>query len=193
MVPAAQTRQSRTMTTTSTTATKATTTPTAALVRPGRPGLRAAVVAAVVGSAYAAVSIAWGLGSTVLLDTVGGDLAAGGRAGAGIIVVVLWAAVMLKVAAVVLPLLVAAHTMRPVYQRVVRVLTWIEAVALTGYGLVLTTVGLLVVADVVHAAPGADNRALAWHAFVWDPWFLVWGVLVLLTLLGSRIPRQSPS
>jgi hypothetical protein len=128
-----------------------------------------------------------------MTTTATGDLAAGGRAGRTILVVAVWIAVALKLAAVALPLLLAAHTTRPAYQRVVRVLTWIEAVVLTGYGLVLTTVGLLVQADVIHTAAGADHRALAWHAFVWDPWFLVWGLLVLAALLGSRIPRTSRS
>jgi hypothetical protein len=25
----------------------------------------------------------------------------------------------------------------------------------------------------------ADHRALAWHAYLWDPWFLIWGLLVV--------------
>ncbi len=154
-----------------------------------RPGLRAAQAAAVVGSAYAAVSIAWGLGSTVLLDTVGGELAAGGLAGRRVVLAALWMAVMLKVAAVVLPLLLVAHTTRPAQARIVRALTWIETTVLIGYGLVLTTVGLLVQADVVHAAAGADHRALAWHAYLWDPWFLVWGLLVSAAVSGARSSR----
>lgn len=154
-----------------------------------RRGRRAAGVAAVVGSAYAAVSIAWGLGSTVLLDTVGGELAAGGRAGRGIVVMALWIAVALKLAAVALPLLAVRCTGPAGWSRVIRLLTWTEATVLIGYGAVLTTVGLLVQLDVVHAAVGADHRALAWHAFVWDPWFLVWGLLVLAALIGERRHR----
>ena len=57
---------------------------------------------------------------------------------------------------------------------------------LTGYGLVLTAVGLLVQAGVVAASAGADHRALEWHAYLWDPWFLVWGLLVTAALLRSR-------
>jgi len=151
-----------------------------------RPGLGAAVAAAVLGSAYATVSIAWGLGSTALLDTVGGELAAGGRAGRPLIVAALWMAVVLKLVAVALPLVLTARAMRPADRRIVRVLTLIEAVVLVGYGLALTTVGLLVQADVIHAAAGANHRALAWHAFVWDPWFLFWGLCVLAAVLGAR-------
>ncbi len=32
----------------------------------------------------------------------------------------------------------------------------------------------------------ADHRALAWHAYLWDAWFLVWGLLVTAALLRSR-------
>jgi hypothetical protein len=32
----------------------------------------------------------------------------------------------------------------------------------------------------------ADHRALAWRAYLWDPWFLVWGLLVTAALLRSR-------
>jgi hypothetical protein len=70
------------------------------------------------------------------------------------------------------------------------VLAWIEAGILTIYGLVLTVVGLLVQAGVIHASATADHRALAWHAYLWDPWFLIWGLLVAGALLCGR-PRRA--
>ena len=36
---------------------------------------------------------------------------------------------------------------------------------------------------------GADHRALAWHAYLWDPWFLLWGLLVTAALLRGRRPH----
>lgn len=50
----------------------------------------------------------------------------------------------------------------------------------------LTLVGLLVQADVIHATRDADHRALAWHAYLWDPWFLGWGLLLTAALWRSR-------
>ena len=52
-------------------------------------------------------------------------------------------------------------------------MTRIEAVVFTTYGFALTAVGLLVQAHVIHASATADRRALAWHAYLWDPWFLI--------------------
>jgi hypothetical protein len=39
---------------------------------------------------------------------------------------------------------------------------------------------------VIDAAVDADDRALAWHAYLWDPWFLLWGVAFGLSLRVSR-------
>ncbi len=57
-------------------------------------------------------------------------------------------------------------------------------------GLVLTAAGLLVQSGAIAPAAGADRRALAWHAYLWDPWFLLWGALVAAVLLRSRPPGR---
>jgi len=56
-------------------------------------------------------------------------------------------------------------------------------------GLVLSVAGWLVRAGVITPGANADHRALAWHAYLWDPWFLVWGLLVAIALLRSRRRR----
>jgi hypothetical protein len=156
------------------------------------PGAWPARAALVVGLAYAGISVYWGLGGTWLLDTVGGSLAAAGRAGSAGVMAAVWGAAGLKVIAAVLPVLAAgrAAASGPVpWQRPLRVLAWAEAVILTLYGLVLTTVGLLVQSGLIRAGADADHRALAWHAYLWDPWFLLWGLLVTAALLRGRRPH----
>ena len=64
-----------------------------------------------------------------------------------------------------------------------------EALILIAYGLLLTATGLLVQSGVVAPPANADHRALRWHAYLWDPWFLVWGLLVTLALVQGR-PRR---
>ena len=54
------------------------------------------------------------------------------------------------------------------------------------YGGVLTVAGLLVEAGIVEPGPGADRHALAWHAWFWDPWFLLWGAAFAVTLWRTR-------
>ena len=151
------------------------------------PGLGAAWAAFAVGLLYAAVSVYWGLGGSWLLDTVGAGLTQPGRSASALVVLAVWCAVGLKVIAAVLPLpAVGAAAARSRLPHLIRALTWVEAVILTGYGLILTAAGLLVQAGLIGTPANADHRALAWHAYLWDPWFLVWGVLVTAALLRSR-------
>jgi hypothetical protein len=92
-----------------------------------------AAAAFVVGGLFAAVSVYWGLGGLWLLDTVGGTLAAQGQARGGGALLAVWAAAVLKVVASLLPW--AAVTGWPArWRRLVRALTWVEAVILVSYG-----------------------------------------------------------
>jgi uncharacterized membrane protein len=131
---------------------------------------------------YAAVSIYWGLGGTRLLSTVAASLT-DGPVGAGFIVAA-WIGAILKLIAAVLPLVALRQTRPAARKRMVWVLAWVASVTLILYGLVLTVAGLLIQAGVVRpSAP--DGRALAWHAYVWDPWFLIWGLLIAAALWRS--------
>jgi len=156
-------------------------------------GLRLAQAACGVGLAYAAVSVYWALGGTWLLDTVGGTLGQQGHTGHPGLILAVWAAAALKVTGAIVPLAAIKVTPGPatsVRRRQVRVLAWLEAAILTIYGLVLTAAGLLVQSGAIALAAGADRRALAWHAYLWDPWFLLWGALVAAALLRSRPPGR---
>jgi len=66
-----------------------------------------------------------------------------------------------------------------------------ELVPLPGIRGVLTVAGLLVQSGAIAPAASADRRALAWHAYLWDPWFLLWGALVTAALVKSRQPRAA--
>jgi hypothetical protein len=73
--------------------------------------------------------------------------------------------------------------------RVPRVLGWIAAVVLVLYGGVLTVAGILVETGVIETPADADRHALAWHAWFWDPWFLLWGVAFTIGLWRTRRRR----
>ena len=154
----------------------------------------AACAAGLLGALYAAVSAYWGAGGTALLDTVGGTLEheARGRAAGALAVVRI--TVVLKVAASGIGLLAVAQPrwLSPGRCRFVRASAWLAAGILVLYGGVLTVIGVLVQADILHASAHADHKALRWHAFLWDPWFLVWGLLLATALARSRGPTTRP-
>jgi hypothetical protein len=97
--------------------------------------------------------------------------------------------VLLKLIGAGLPLAALSGTSARRRRRVLWRLGQLEAVVLLGYGFVLTAAGLLVQAAVIHRSAHADSRALAWHAFVWDPWFLIWGLAVALALRPGTTAR----
>jgi uncharacterized protein DUF3995 len=142
------------------------------------------LAALAVGLAYATISASWGLGVTWLLSTVSASLATAHRDAAAM--VAMWAAVVLRAAAALLPLLACRPTTHSKWHRRFRVVAWAEGAALTVYGFALTSVGLALQAGNLHPGKTADRRALAWRAYLSDPWFLVWGLLVVITLRMSH-------
>jgi hypothetical protein len=158
-----------------------------------RRGMLPALAGLAVGLAYATISVYWAVGGRWLLNTVGISLSQPGQAGHLAALLAVWGAAGVKAVATVLPLLaigVWPRTANGGLRRLARVLTWIEAAILTGYGLVLTASGLLVQAGVIKAAAHADRLAREWHAYLWDPWFLIWGIFVFLALWRSRPASQ---
>ena len=164
--------------------------PTPSATRTDPTARTAAWIAAALGTASAAVSAMWALGSTFLLDTVGGQFERWGQEGGAAVVVALLAIAALKlVVALAAPVLAGVgRGGLPAWTsgRVPACLGWIAAVTLTVYGGLLTVVGLLVEAGVIDASDDADRTALAWHAWFWDPWFLLWGAAFVVALWRTR-------
>jgi hypothetical protein len=144
-----------------------------------------------VGLAYAAVSAYWATGGTWLLDTVGGTFERLGHSPGPAVLAGLWTVALVKTVAAGLPVAVSRGIGWPLSRSAFRRLAWLAGWVLAAYGLVLTVPGLAIQAGVLHAGAHADRRALAWHAYLWDPWFLVWGLLVTAALYTPRSNRRT--
>lgn len=136
--------------------------------------------------ASAAISAYWTAGGTGLLETVGGSIARWGRDGGVEVRLALAVIVVLKLVAAWLPI----RAVREPHAPTVRRLAWFQAAILTAYGGVLTGTGLAIQAGVLHAGADPDWKALDWHAYLWDPWFLIVGLLVSAAL--RRSVRRTP-
>jgi len=139
----------------------------------------------------------WAFGSAFLLDTVGGRFERWGHeGGAGVVVALLAIAALKLLVALAAPVLVGVgrgHLPAWTSGRTPGTLGWIAAVTLTVYGGLLTVAGLLVEAGAIDASEDADHRALAWHAWFWDPWFLLWGAAFVVALGRTRPVTSSAS
>jgi Protein of unknown function (DUF3995) len=136
--------------------------------------------AAVLAFGSALVSAYWTAGGTALLDTVGGALERLAREPGAAGVALGATTVLLKVAGGLLALALLRRS-------VPRLVEWVALVAGAGlalYGGALVAVGALALTGALGEP--ADPRALRWHVLVWDPWFLVWGVLLVLAVRRRR-------
>ena len=164
------------------------------MTRLDRGAVVVAATSASLGAASAAVSVYWALGGTALLDTVGGEIERWGRERSADVVATLWVITLAKLVGAVAPLVLvgvgAGRLPAWTRARLMRALGWIVAIGLTVYGGVLTVAGLLVEAGVFDTAGEADEHAIVWHAYFWDPWFLLWGVAFMVAMWRSR-PQAS--
>ena len=145
-------------------------------------------VAIFLGLGNAAVSAYWLLGGTALLDTVGGDIERWGRERGPLVLLALTGVVLVKTAVAIVPLVDVDEPWKRRVRWVERLAAWVLVV----YGGLLTAVGLLVQSDVIEASKDADTKALAWHTYFWDPWFLLWGGALMIHLRPAppQVERQ---
>jgi hypothetical protein len=147
----------------------------------------AAYVAAGLAFLSAATTGYWLLGGTALLDTLGGSLERLARERSSGAVALGAAVVVIKSVAGVLALLLLSPLRRG--WRMIAGLDIIAVAALCLWGAANVLVGALVLSGAMERAH-VDRHALRWHVFFWDAWFLVWGVALLIALVGAIRDRR---
>jgi hypothetical protein len=145
--------------------------------------------AAVLAGLSAAVSVYWLAGGTWLLSTVGGAVEVQGRQGGAVVAAGLALIVALKLAVAVLGLALAHPPAGRRLQRLLGAAALLAGGVLAVYGGALVAVGAVALTGVLGEP--ADPSALRWHVLFWDPWFLLWGVLLVVAAL-SRSRRSRP-
>ncbi|UZN03692.1 DUF3995 domain-containing protein [Cellulomonas sp. S1-8] len=164
------------------------------MTSPGVPPAWVGWGAAVCAFAFAAVSLAWALGSTVGLDTLGGSIERMARDRDPTLLAANAVALVLKVLGGVLALALVQPWGRRLPRRPLLALGWLGATVLVLYGVLqVASVALVAVGVIVPSEPISD-QALAWRLLLWEPWFLVWGLLLGgATLRSQRLRRPTTS
>lgn len=147
------------------------------------------VAAAAVGLAHALPSLYWALGGTALVSTIGAWAADWQRQAPVQVMVLLLMIFVLKLAGALLPL--ANERGRLPAPRLWRGLFWGAAGVLVAYGAVNVVAALAALTGVVDGGPTMDTAALMGHALLWDPLFLLWGLLLGRGLWMGRYERTS--
>lgn len=145
-----------------------------------RSGMRASVwpayLAGVLAFLYAGVSFYWALGGTAGLDTIGGSLEQLGRNRNPSIITLVWVTGFLKLLAGLLALALVMPWGRIIPRLLLLIAGWSGGALLALYGGLFVVGGMLVMIGVIPASETANWTALQWHLFLWDPWFLLWGL-----------------
>jgi hypothetical protein len=140
--------------------------------------------AAGVGLVHAGFSLYWALGGRRLLPTVGEWAVVYTREAPLPAALVLLVVTAVKGVVALAPAIAVRRA--GVLPRSWWLLGWLAAVVLVGYGGVNTVVAWLVLGGAVESADGYDRAAMVGHAYLWDPLFLVWGLLLGAGLWVSR-------
>jgi hypothetical protein len=151
-----------------------------------------AYAAAVLAFASAAVSAYWTLGGTVLLDTVGGTIERLARERSAPAILLGIVVVLVKVAGGLIALALVQPWGARVGRRPLMTFSTVGSVVLVLYGGVLVLIGGLVLANVINPSQPVDEHALRWHVFVWDLWFLVWGLALGFAAWRYKVNGRSP-
>jgi hypothetical protein len=139
------------------------------------------------------MSAYWTLGGHLLLDTVGGEIERLARERSAGAVALGAATVLLKVAAGILAIGLAQVDAGGTRRRFVLHANGLASAILCLWGGANVVVGALVLAGAIEPPADADLGAIRWHVFVWDTWFVVWGVALAIAVAavhGDRSPQR---
>jgi hypothetical protein len=144
--------------------------------------------------AFAVVTLYWGLGGRLGLDLVGKEiirLADDRDAG---FLIAAWVSGLLKLAGAVLALALVQPWGRRVFpRRLLLAVGWACSALLIVYGAGTVINMLLVVAGGIPVPAEMDWRGFYGHLCLWDPWFLLWGLLLALATRNLARPiRPAP-
>ncbi|GAA1919111.1 DUF3995 domain-containing protein [Nocardioides hwasunensis] len=146
----------------------------------GAGGRAPLLLAGLLGTVHAAFSLYWGVGGGWLVETLGRRMV---DAFAG------WEWLLLPIGVVKLVAawvpLVAARQGWPL-RWFTRTACWLGAVVLVLWGGLNTVVGNLVLIGLIVPDGGYDRAGMIGHAFLWDPLFLAWGVVLAAGLTRGR-------
>lgn len=131
-----------------------------------------------VGMLYALWSAYWAMGGSAGLDELGGKLAELARQRDPTLIAVVWVTVVLKAGVATFGLALVQPWGRRLPSRLLLTASWGATAVLVSYGALLVCVQLVILLSGGQPDAPIDRKPFYWHLFLWDPWFLLWGLLL---------------
>jgi hypothetical protein len=131
---------------------------------------------------FSVISIYWGLGGTFGMETVGEGMLELALSGDAQLMLINWVSVVGKIGLGLLVLALLRNWGGDGLRRLLRIGLWIGGILMLLYGgLNLIQHVLMVTGNVPIASLLGTPEAVRWHIFLWDPWWMLGGILFLLT------------
>jgi hypothetical protein len=137
---------------------------------------------------FAAMSFYWAAGGRIGIETQAGSIQTAAQDPDAEFVAVLWVTGVVKVVGALLALALIQRWGRKIRRRMLLVAAWIAGGGMVLYGGVNFVVGAVVAllrAIEVIDTP-ADTSAFWWHLLLWDPWWILGGVLFSIAALNYQ-------
>lgn len=128
---------------------------------------------------FAAISLYWAAGGTAGGDTIGPALMRLAFARDPEFIAVLWLTGALKVLAGVLALALVQSWGRLIPRWMLLIAAWGAGVLLVLYGCANAIQHGLMVTGIIGTPAGLGETAARWHLALWDPWWLIGGILFI--------------
>ncbi len=135
-------------------------------------GRRAAYAACAWAVVFGAISFYWAAGGRVGADTISAEVT---RLPG--IVLVLWIVGFAKVVAALLALALVRDWGRAIPRRLLLISAWATGAGLILYGAVPIAVRGLMAIGVIDTPASMHGTLARWHLLLWDPWWLLGGLL----------------
>lgn len=148
-----------------------------------RRGRSIAIAAAVIGAPYIALNAYWAVGGEGLQTEYGSHLV--GQAGTASFQVFSLVLVAVFSVAAASGVLATSVGMDSPFRAPLLWLAWLSAAWLSIYGLFVCLIGWAVQAGIRDLSADENPARYRWHAFLFDPWLLVWGLVLIAALTVS--------
>jgi len=139
---------------------------------------------------FAAMSLYWAAGGLAGLDTQGHAIKQAAIQRTPGFVALLWATGAAKLLGGLLALALARLWGRA--RRPLLALAWAGGVGMAAYGGIPLVVNGLMLAGILRVAGPVDWTAIRWHFVLWDPWWLLGGILFGAAAWSARPSRHGP-
>ena len=127
---------------------------------------------------FAAISFYWAAGGTAGSDTIGPTIT--NMAHDPAFIAVLWVTGTLKLLGGFLALALVHSWGRGLPRRVLLIAAWGGGILMALYGAGSWVQEGLMVVGVIRIPTGLGHTAAVWHVLLWDPWWLLGGILFII-------------